>query len=314
MNPQAQVLSPQPQAGTPIQPQAQTVSPQGVASQVPVQAPTPPQLPQGQTPVATPAPVATPNFNTSQQLQNIAAYYQIPRTSEAVTGAGQAQGQVAQQQFEAQKAENTIKIQNQQNSLDPSKYQFVKNKDGSVTILNSVGDTVNIGQYAALTGANPAQALQNAGATDAASQQFIQAYNNMQTFVQDKIAAANGDTQAGAELDDFYKNNPGLQGLELGQLQTAFMQNYGSYFGQPEQGGGLAAVGASPTITSANNPLTTSPYENLNLYGNEEAENPYAVGFGNPSATYEGASPGSVSSVLSANTSALGVGNNNNGL
>lgn len=316
MNPQS-TLSPQPQAGAPVQPQAATVSPQGVASQVPLQAPTPPQLPQAPTPVASPGAVATPNFNTAQQLQNIAAYYNIPRTAQAVAGAGQAQGAVAESQFEHQKAENQIDIQNKQNMLDPSKYTFTKNNDGTVTILNSLGDSVSIGQYAALTGANPAQALQTAGATDEADQKFIAAYNNLQSFTQLKIAAQNGDTQATAQLADYYKNNPGLQNLELGDLQSMFMGSYGSYFGQPQNNEGVAQTpGMTPTLTSANNPLTTSPYENISYFGGQENTNPYAtqLGFGNTSGTY-GVTPTNTdtSSALSALQSQAS-GNNNNGL
>ena len=260
MNPQ-QTLSPQPQAGAPVQPQAATVSPQGVASQVPLQAPTPPQLPQAPTPVASPGAVATPNFNTAQQLQNIAAYYNIPRTAQAVAGAGQAQGAVAESQFEHQKAENEIDIQNNQNMLNPSTYQFSKNSDGTVTILNSLGDKVSIGQYAALTGANPAQALQTAGATDEADQKFIAAYNNLQTYAQAKIAAANGDEQAQQQIKDFNSQNPGLENLELGALQGLFMGSYGSYFGQPQNNEGIANTpGLNSTLTSANNPKSTSAY------------------------------------------------------
>lgn len=273
MNPQA-TLSPQPQAGAPIQPQAATVSPQGAAGQVPLQAPTPPVLPQGQTPVASPGAVQQPNFNMGQTLQAIGSYYGIPRQTTEAVNAGNTQANIASANFQQQQAENKIKIQNQQNQLNPSAYQFSKNKDGTVTILNSVGDQVSIGTYAALTGENPAEALQNAGATDPASQRFIAAYNNMQTFVQDKIAAQNGDEQAVAELGDFYKANPGLQNIELGQLQTEFMNQYGSYFGQPTSGQGLGQ-GISPTLTSANNPQTTSAYENQALYGSASATNPY---------------------------------------
>lgn len=302
MNPQAQTVTPQPT----------TTSPQGVASVAPIQAPSQPVLPQAPSPVATPAPVQAPDFHTSQQLQNIASYYNIPRQTQAIAGAGQAEGNVAQTNFEAQKAQNEIKIQNQKDSLDPTKYTFVKNKDGSVSILNSVGDSVNIGQYAALTGSNPAQALQNAGATDENDQKFISAYNNLQSFVQTKIAAQNGDTQAVAQLADYYKNNPGLNGLQLGQLQGMFMKSYGGYFGQPQHGGGLEnSATVTPTLTSANNPLTTSPYENMNYFGSQENSNPYAMeaGFGNAAGTY------GANSVGSSLSSALGgIGNNNNGL
>ena len=262
MNPQS-TTTPQPVAGTPIQPQAQVSSPQGAAAPVAVQAPTPPVLPQGQMAVATPAPVATPNFNTSQTLGEIANYYQIPRTAAATAGAGQAMGAVAQSQFEAQKAQNEIKIQNQQNSLDPTKYQFTKNADGSVTILNSVGDKVDIGTYAALTGANPAQALQQAGATDEASQKFIAAYNNLQSYIQAKIGAQNGDAQDQAIIQQYNSANPGLAKMELGQLQSAFMQQYGQYFGQPEGNqNALPQAGVTSTLANENNPAALSVFEN----------------------------------------------------
>lgn len=245
-----------------------TTNPIGVGSVAPNAVPTPAQLPASPQIAATPPPVATPNFNTSGALQDIADYYNIPRQTAAIAGAGQAQGNVAQQNFEAQKAQNQIKLQNQQDSLDPSKYQFVKNSDGSVSILNSVGDKVDIGTYSAMTGDNPADALQKAGATDQQSQQFIAAYNNLQTYVQDKIAAQNGDIQAQSAVNDFYKQNPGLQNLELGQLQTAFMQQYGGYFGQqanPSKYNQLGnAPNVSPTITSQDNPYSSSAYENPN--------------------------------------------------
>lgn len=251
---------------------------QGVGSVAPNAAPVAPQLPSAPPITATPAPVATPNFDTSGTIQQIGDYYGIPRQTAAITGAGQAAGNVAQQQFEADKAQNAIKIQNQQNSLDPSKYTFTKNADGSVDILNSVGDKVDIGTYAALTGDNPATALQKAGATDEASQKFVAAYNNLQTYVQDKVAAQNGDAQAQAAVNDFYVANPGLQNLELGQLQQAFMKQYGSYFGQPYQPSQYDQLGnapyVNPTISSQDNPVSGSAYENPN-YQAEFQANPY---------------------------------------
>lgn len=249
-----------------LTPQPTTTNPQGVASVTPNATPAPPVLPQAPTPVATPAPVAQPNFNTSQAIGQIADYYSIPRQTAAIAGAGQAQGQVAQQQFEAQKAQNQIKIQNAQNQLDPTKYQFTKNSDGSVDILNSVGDKVDIGTYASLTGDNPATALQKAGATDQTSQKFIAAYTNLQDYIQNKIAAQNGDLTAQARIRDYEStpDNAGLKNLELGQLQTAFMQKYGQYFGQPQGNqSALSQAGVSDTLTSANNPKSTSAY-----YGN----------------------------------------------
>ena len=276
-------MQPQATPNAPVTPAPIATSPQGVASQAPVGAPVAPALPQAQAPVASPPPVAQPNFNTSGMVNQIANYYAIPRQTQALTGAGQAYGNVAQTNFEAQKAKNEITIQNNKDLLDPSSYSLTKNNDGSVTIINPLGQKVSIGQYASMTGANPAEALEQAGATDAASQKFIAAYNNLQTYIQDKIASANGDQQATIALGDFYKQNPGLQNMELGQLQSAFMQQYGSYFGQttaPQAAlnnpatSPLQARGVNPTLTSANSPMASSPYYEMEYYPQLATPNP----------------------------------------
>jgi hypothetical protein len=127
-----------------------------------------------------------------------------------------------------------------------------------------VGDVVPLSTYVNLTGANPAEVLQEHGATDAADQKFIAAYNNLQAYSQAQIAAQGGDSQAEATVQQFQKANPGLANMELGQLSTAFMQQYGSYFGASQQGagGGNLAPGVNSTLTSENNPSALSAYEN----------------------------------------------------
>jgi hypothetical protein len=270
-----------------VTPQATTSTPQGVAAVGPIAAPSAAAQPAAPAVAPAPAAVGTPNFDTAGTIAKIGDYYNIPRQTAAIAGAGQAMGQVAQQQFEAQKAQNLIKIQNQQNALDPTKYNFTKNPDGSVTILNSVGDKVDIGTYAALTGDNPAQALQKAGATDKASQQFITAYNNFQTYAQDQIAAQNGDEQAKIAVGEFQAANPGLKNMELGQLQSAFMQQYGQYFGQPQGNqNSLAQSGINSTLASQNSPMASSPYYELQAYPSLTSPNPITsnlLGSGNTS-------------------------------
>ena len=256
--------------GIPVVPQANNTTPAGVAAVAPIASPTPTAQPAMPTAPAAVAQPSTPNFtgNLSSQLGNIASYYNIPRQTALTVGQGQAQGNIAQQQFEQQKYQNQIKITNAKNSLDPYKYTFQKNADGSVTILNSVGDKVDIGTYTALTGDNPATALQKAGATDEASTKFMEAYNNLQNYIQAKIAASNGDATAQAEISDYNKANPGLANMELGQLQGAFMEQYGSYFGMPsgQDTAALSSKGVTPTLTSVNNPQSTSAYENTQFF------------------------------------------------
>jgi len=249
-----------------VAPQPITSSPQGAASVTPIQAPTAPALPTS-TPLAVSAPPTNPNLapSTSAQMGNIAAYYQIPRDTARIAGAGQAMGAVAQSQFEAQKYQNELSIEHEKDQLDPTKYTITKNPvDGGVIITNTLGQKVDLATYVNLTGANPADVLKTS--TNPADQKFVAAYNNLQSFIQTRIAAQNGDLTAKAQLGDFYKANPGLQNLDLGKLSSAFMQQYGSYMGQPSNPSANqlgAAAGVNPTIASANNPATTSPYLNV---------------------------------------------------
>lgn len=264
MNPQA-TTSPQP--GVALQPQPANVNPQGVASIAPIAPPTPTQLPtaQPQTPSINLGAIPQQNTSMAPALGAIADYYNIPRQTAQVVNQGQTQANIASSQFEAQKFQNTLKAQHIQDSLDASKYHFTKNADGTVNIFNSLGDKVDIGTYASLTGDNPATALQKAGATDQASQKFIAAYNNLQSYVAAKQAAQNGDITAQAQVKDFDKANLGLENLELGQLGQAFMQQYGSYLGAPsgDNANALQGIGVNSTIASFNNPKSTSAY-----YGN----------------------------------------------
>lgn len=233
----------------PVAPAPTTVSPQGVASTAPVAAPTPTALPQAPTPVSTPAPVATPSFDTSGIMQNIANYYQIPRQTAAIAGIGQAQGAVAAQQDAADKAGRSAG----NNQLDPSSYKISKNPDGSIKIINSLGQQVDIGTYASLTGADPAKTLSSAGVTDKGQVKFIEAYNNLQDYIQNKIAAQNGDKTAATKVQQYVAANTGLQNIQLGQLQKAFMAQYGQYFGQPQgDQRTLAKDRISDTIQSQN--------------------------------------------------------------
>lgn len=111
-----------------LSPQATTTNPQGVASITPLQAPTAPALPQSAAP-ALPTPPTNPNLgaSTSAQMGNIANYYQIPRQTAAIAGAGQAMGNVAQSQFEAQKYQGELNVEHMKQQLDPSTYNFQHN-------------------------------------------------------------------------------------------------------------------------------------------------------------------------------------------
>lgn len=245
----------------PIAPLPVNTNPQGVGSVAPIAAPTP-SAPPAAPAQAAPTPGAPPQTLAPGTMDALAAYYKIPRDTTQIVNQGQVTANAASQQDAADKAAAAASAQKAKDALNPGAYTFTHNQDGSLTILNSSGDKVDIGTYASLTGDNPAAVLAKQGATDEGSQKFIAAYNNLQTYVQNKIGAQNGDQKAQAAVDQFNKANPGLQNLELGQLQQAFMQEYGSYFGQPSNPSQYKQLGGAPnvskTIASANDSSAAS--------------------------------------------------------
>ena len=225
MNPQATTATP----NQPVTPVTNQVNPQGVATPPVVTAPTPSALPVAPTPVATPSVTSIPQQTNylPQQLNNIADYYSIPRQTAAITNAAQAQGANAQQATKYSTAQAGYTADMAQKQLTASNYTITKNSDGSVKIINPLGQQVSLATYNNLTGqSNPVAAL--ASATDPASVKAYQAYTNLQNYIQAKTAAAAGDETAQAEVNDFNKQNPGLENIELGQLGNAFMSVYGS--------------------------------------------------------------------------------------
>jgi hypothetical protein len=286
--------------GQPVAPAANLTNQQGVVSPAAIAAPTPSVLPTAPQVAATPAPVQNPTYDTSGMANAIANYYQIPRQTAQTVNQGQATGNIAQQQFEQQKGENTIQIQNAQNQLNPSAYTITNNPNpsntpgGGLTFTNSLGQQVSLATYVNLTGANPAEVLAKSNSPQ--DQQFVADYTNLQNYIQTKQAADNGSVQAQAELGDYYDANPGLQNVELGQLSSAFMQSYGQYFGQPQgNANALQQAIGSNNIQSVANPVTTSAYENPN-YQTQFQSNPY-----------QSNASGSVASQLAALTSQSGT-------
>lgn len=259
MSPQAPTATP----AQPVVPMANQVNPQGVSTPPVTTAPTPSALPTAPqiTPLSTtPAPQQA-NLLPSQ-LENIANYYSIPRQTATMVNAAQAQGANAQQATKYSTAQAGYTYTMAQKQLDPSSYTITKSSDGGVNITNAYGQPVSLGTYVNLTGANPADVLKNS--TNPSDVKFVTAYNNLQTYIQDQIAAKYGDAQAQAEVQQYQSANPGLANLELGQLQQAFNNQYGSYLGMPQSNTNTLSQtpGLTPTLSSVNNPAALSAYEN----------------------------------------------------
>lgn len=241
----------------PIAPQPLTQSPQGVASVAPIGAPTPTAIPQAPAPSAAPAPVNAPQYDTAGTMNAIADYYKIPRDTANIVKSGQVAANQAQNQSDQANFATKLKQQQLQDSLDPNKYTVTKDTTtGGVKIINSAGDVVPLSAYVNLTGADPAKIL--AQSTNPKDVQFVQAYNNLQDYVQNRVAAQNGDTTAQAKVAEYNQTNPGLQKLELGQVTSAFMGKYGDYFGAPQGSQSDITPGISPTFSPSNQGSTAN--------------------------------------------------------
>jgi hypothetical protein len=261
MSPQAPTATP----AQPVVPMANQVNPQGVSTPPVTTAPTPSALPTAPqiTPLSTtPAPQQT-NLLPSQ-LENIANYYSIPRQTAAMVNAAQAQGANAQQATKYSTAQSGYTADMAQKQLDPSSYNITQDSSSplGIKIINPLGQEVSLSTYNNLTGqSDPVAILKDSNNPQA--QQLYEDYNNLQNYISLKMAAATGDEQAQAQVEDYEKapGNSGLKNVELGQLQTAFMNTYGQQlYGANPGGQTLQGVGVNPNFGTLNNPKSTSPY------------------------------------------------------
>jgi len=264
--------------GQPVAPAPTTVAPTGVQAVAPAPAPVAPQMPAPaglQNGTFAPPAIPAPSGPTPQSIAN---YYQIPEQARIAGANAQALGNEGQQEFEREKAQGQLTAEHLKDQLDPSKYTI--NNDPAqpqgVRITNSLGQQVDLGTYVNLTGANPASVV--AKSTSPAAQKFVTAYNNLQDLMQTTLSASQGDEQAKIKLGEYYSANPGLEKMTASQVSNAFLQQYGSFFGMPNQASQYNQLGnapnVSPTLTSQNNPITSSPYYELQQYPGLNQPNP----------------------------------------
>lgn len=248
-----------------LTPAPTTQTPQGVTQVAPNQTPAPAPIPQAPANVGLPAPIQNPQAGaTAQGLQNVANFYGIPEKAALASNSAQASGELGKQQLASTQFNAGLTESHLKDQLDPSKYTVNNNpkSPNGISITNSLGQQVDLATYVNLTGSNPAQVL--AKSTDPGAQKFVAAYNNMENLMQTMIGASGGDQQAKTQMADYYEANPGLKNMTPAQVTNAFMSQYGQYFGQPQQQP-QQPKGVSSTFTSANNPVTSSPYYNQYL-------------------------------------------------
>ena len=171
-------------------------------------------------------------FDTQGALAKIAQYYQIPGQTAAITGQQKANAFNAQTQFENAQNMRQLQAQRLQDQTDQSKYKVFNTKDG-VQVVGPQGQQVSIGQYVAMTGANPADALKSS--TNPKDQQFVQDYTNFETFL--NAAMNRGKSAEDAQVYSTYvKANPSLATLNPQQATQMFLSQYGDYYGLGQTG------------------------------------------------------------------------------
>lgn len=245
-------------------PSANTVSPTGVQAVAPTNAPVPSAIPAPQ-PNTNPLPVpqTNPTYDTAGMTNNLANYYAIPRNIGQQVTAQEGQAKQAGQQFAKGQFEASVNEQNLKRQLDSSQYTITQDPKSQygLKIINPLGQQVDFQTYINLTGANPQQTLQQS--TDPKAQQFVEAYNNYQTFLQ-AMMAPKSDEQAQITKQSFFDANPGLQSLTPAQVRNAFLNQYGEFLGMPNASAQPGSIpGLSATLGQINNPATQSGYYEL---------------------------------------------------
>lgn len=194
---------------------------------------TPPAVGVPPAPAITPQNVSapTPQYDTAGALDAIRNYYKIPQETAAAVGQQKANAYNAQTAFENNRANMQFQATVLQDKLNPSKYQ-IHNDNTGTHIIDPTGKEVDIGTYVNTTGENPAKVLANS--TNPADQQFVQDYNNYETFMQAALTK-NNNKESEAVYNDFVSANPGLDALTPSEARQAFLDKYSSYFGVPSK-------------------------------------------------------------------------------
>lgn len=116
---------------------------------------------------------------------------------------------------------------------DPSKYQQVQKSDGGYAFYDPLGHEISASQYAAVTNRNPADILKNS--QNPIDKAFVQDYNQLQNYINDKSNAAS-DPKARSAAQAVETKVRQVYGIDLhlqnpSEVIDAFHQAYPTYFG-----------------------------------------------------------------------------------
>lgn len=211
-----------------------------------------------QLPALPAAPVAAPQEQASfaSAMPNINAYFEPMFAARQQGQQANIVGGLAAQQAEDEEkarraaaarkeAELKAAIKAKTAEIDPENFKKVQKDDGGYDFFDGAGKPITAWQYAQARQEDLGKVL--AGSRNEADMQFVNDWNNMQTFLQ---ANAEGDKET---LDAIYKEQPELKGMKYEQLLKEFRGSYANIFGhyQNEQGDRLnRRIVNSPLVNS----------------------------------------------------------------
>lgn len=118
----------------------------------------------------------------------------------------------------------------QQDMLDPSKYQRIPAQDGGWNFIAPNGQSISAYDYARVTGKSLTDVLANS--SNPIDSGFTQDYNNLQKLLND-VRASGNDTKAKAAVANAIAAQPALKKYQndIPGLIQAFQQHYPTVFG-----------------------------------------------------------------------------------
>jgi hypothetical protein len=158
-------------------------------------------------------------------LQNM---YNVRFQSPFAQAAATALGNTDQQGLNRQENEIKSNIQKLEDKNDPSKFQVKPKDDGGYAFYDPDGNEIPAYQYAHLTGQKLSNVL--SPSQNPIDQQFIQDYSNLEEYVN---AWYSKDK---AKLEQYWKDNPKLKGMNPKQTMQLFTQAYPTVYGGNKRG------------------------------------------------------------------------------
>lgn len=197
------------------------------------------------------APGASPLGSFPELAKLYSSAPQVEQVHLKASGDSYNTGVTADNAAAAQQASQQAALQKLKDVQDPSKYQQVQKQDGGYAFYDPLGNEISAQQYASVVGKSPADILKNS--QNPVDKAFVQDYNQLQNYINDKANAKN-DPKAKSAAQAVETQVRSTYGIQLHQQNptdviNAFMQAYPTVFG----GTAAGKQGSSTLLPSASN-------------------------------------------------------------